>query len=209
MQEPTMNFLMSKFYRRVIPMKIKRNFSNPTVNLAVTGLMAACVFVATYFFNIKIPVGGTDKTMIGFANVFCILSGLLLGPVSGGLAAGIGSCLFDILGGWASSAPVTLVTKFLMAFLCGLIAWGGDGTAKKLSRVIVAAVTGSLSYCALYLLYSWAKLALVGSAWQAIQIQLAVKAPATFINAVFADVIGIPLFYALRGALKRSGLAYR
>lgn len=190
-------------------MKIKRSFSNPTVNLAVTGLMAASVFVATYFFNIKIPVGGTDKTMIGFANVFCILSGLLLGPVSGGLAAGIGSCLFDLLGGWASSAPVTLITKFAMAFLCGLIAWGGDGTAKKLPRVIVAAVTGSLSYCALYLLYSWAKLALIGSAWQVIQIQLAVKIPASLINAVVADVIGIPLFFVLRGALKRSGLAFR
>lgn len=175
----------------------------------MTGLMAAMVFVATYFLNIKIPVGGIDKTMIGFANVFCILSGLLLGPVSGGLAAGIGSCLFDLLGGWASSAPVTLITKFAMAFLCGLIAWAGDGTAKKLPRVIVAAVTGSLSYCALYLLYSWAKLALMGSEWQAIQIQLAVKIPATLINAVVADVMGIPLFYALRNALKRSDLAFR
>lgn len=190
-------------------MKIKRTFSNPTVNLATVGLMAACVFAATYFLNIKIPVGGTDKTMIGFANVFCILSGLLLGPIPGGLAAGIGSCLFDLLGGWATSAPVTLITKFAMAFLCGLIAWGGDGTAKRLSRVIAGAVTGSLAYCVLYLTYSWIKMALIGSAWQVIQIQLAVKLPATLINAVVADVIGIPLFYALRSALKRSGLAFR
>ena len=38
-----------------------------TINLAVTGLMGALVFVATYFFKIEIPVGG-DRTMIGFAN---------------------------------------------------------------------------------------------------------------------------------------------
>jgi uncharacterized membrane protein len=190
-------------------MKINCGSKDTTVNLAVTGLMAALVFVATYFLNVKIPVAGTDKTMIGFANVFCILSGLLLGPLYGGLAAGIGSCLFDLLGGWASSAPVTLVTKFAMAFLCGLIAWGGDGTAKRLARVVAGAVVGSLSYCAMYLFYSWAKMAVIGSAWGAIRIQLAAKIPATLINAVLADVIGIPLFYALRGALKRNGLAFR
>ena len=52
---------------------------NTTVNLAVTGLMGALVFVATFFLKIEIPVGG-DRTMIGFANVFCVLSGLILGP---------------------------------------------------------------------------------------------------------------------------------
>ncbi|HAH79434.1 MAG TPA: hypothetical protein DCL64_07980, partial [Ruminococcaceae bacterium] len=62
-------------------MKINCGSKDTTVNLAVTGLMAALVFVATYFLNVKIPVAGTDKTMIGFANVFCILSGLLLGPL--------------------------------------------------------------------------------------------------------------------------------
>lgn len=184
-------------------MKTKTFSQNPTVNLSVTGLMAALVFVATYFFKVQIPVG-TDKTMIGFGNVFCILSGLLLGPVYGGLAAGVGSGLFDLMGGWASSAPVTLVTKFAMAFICGVIAWGGDGTARRLSRVIVGAVAGSLSYCVLYILYSWAKLALVGSARGAIQLQLAVKLPVTLTNAVIADVIAIPLFLALRSALKRN-----
>lgn len=189
-------------------MKRNSNSQNTTVNLAMTGLMAALVLVATMFFKVQIPVGG-DKTMLGFANVFCILSGLLLGPVYGGIAAGVGSCLFDLLGGWASSAPVTLVTKFAMAFICGVIVWGGDKTARKLSRVIVGSVAGSLSYCLLYIGYSWAKLALVGSAWQAIQIQLAVKIPVTLINAVIADVIAIPLFYAVRRALERSGLHVR
>lgn len=188
-------------------MKIKCGSKSLTVNLAVTGLMAALVFIATYFFNIKIPVAGTDRTMIGFANVFCILSGLLLGPVYGGAAAGLGSCLFDLLGGWASSAPVTLITKFAMAFFCGWIAWGGDGKAEKLPRVITGAVVGSLSYCAMYIFYSWAKMALIGQRWQVIQIYLAAKIPATLINAVLADVIGIPLYYAVHKALRQSHLA--
>lgn len=53
-------------------MKLNLNERNTSVNLALTGLMAALVLVATMFFKVEIPVG-TDKTMIGFANVFCIL----------------------------------------------------------------------------------------------------------------------------------------
>ena len=176
---------------------------NKTVNLALAGLMGALVFVATQFFKVEIPVAG-DRTMIGFANVFCILSGLLLGPVYGGLAAGLGSALFDLVGGWASSAPVTLVTKFAMAWICGLIAWGGDKSGRKLSRVIIGAVTGSLSYCALYLSYSALKEIMLGSAAKAVQIILLTKLGATLTNAVIADVIAIPLYFALRRALARS-----
>lgn len=176
---------------------------NATVNLALAGLMAALVFVATMFFKVEIVVAG-EKTMIGFANVFCILSGLLLGPLYGGLAAGIGSALFDLLGGWASSAPVTLVTKFAMAFLCGLIAWGGDKSGKKPSRVIVGAVSGSLFYCVLYLGYSWLREVLLGSAAYAVQAVMLMKLGATLTNAVLADVIAVPLYFAVRRALSRN-----
>ena len=58
-------------------MKLNLNERNTSVNLALTGLMAALVLVATMFFKVEIPVG-TDKTMIGFANVFFILPGRLL-----------------------------------------------------------------------------------------------------------------------------------
>ena len=194
-------------------MKVNVLSKNHTINLAVTGLMGALVFVATYFFKIEIPVGG-DRTMIGFANVFCILSGMLLGPVYGGCAAGFGSFLFDIVGGWFSSSPVTLVTKFLMAFVCGLIVHGGkkESPAPKkhddptLVRLIVGAVVGSLTYCALYLTYSVIKEVAAGSSVDAAMIVLYTKAGATLLNAVVADVIAVPLYWALRRALKTSGL---
>jgi uncharacterized membrane protein len=178
------------------------NRKNTPVTIALTGLMGALVLVGTYL-NIPIPVLG-DKTMIGLGNVFCILSGLLLGPVYGGAAAGIGSFLFDLVGGWASSAPFTLVSKFLMAFICGIIAYGGDKTAKSLKRLILAAVVGSLSYCALYLGYSYVKELLLGSAVQAINMKIATKAVATLTNAVIADAVSIPLFLAIRKALERN-----
>lgn len=186
-------------------MKLNSNKRNTTVNLTLTGLMGALVFLATMFFKVQI-VAGTDKTMIGFENVFCILSGLLLGPVYGGLASGIGSFLFDLVSGWASSAPVTLITKFLMAFICGVIAYGGDHKAKKLVRIIAAAVVGSLSYCVLYLGYSYAKLIFLGSTGEAANVVILTKLTATLTNAVIADTIGVPLYFAVRAALERSHL---
>lgn len=186
-------------------MNFNRSKRGTTVNLALTGLMAALVLVATMFFKVQIPVG-PDKTMIGFANVFCILAGLLLGPVYGGLAAGIGSCIFDLIGGWADSAPTTLLFKFMMAFVCGLIAWGGDKTAQKLSRVVTGAVSGSLVYCVLYLGYSALKLILLGSAPEAAMIAMTTKLGATLTNAIIADVIAVPFFFAIRKALDRAHL---
>ncbi|MFR2561709.1 MAG: ECF transporter S component [Anaeromassilibacillus sp.] len=184
-------------------MKLNLNERNTSVNLALTGLMAALVLVATMFFKVEIPVG-TGKTMIGFANVFCILSGLLLGPVYGGLAAGIGSCIFDLMGGWADSAPTTLIFKFMMAFVCGLIAWGGDRTARALPRD--CGCSGSLCYCVLYLGYSFLKLILVGSAPEAAAIAMVTKLAATLTNAIVADVIAVPFFFAIRKALERAHL---
>ena len=131
-----------------------------------------------------------------------------------GCAAGFGSFLFDIVGGWFSSSPVTLVTKFLMAFVCGLIVHGGkkESPAPKkhdvptLVRLIVGAVVGSLTYCALYLTYSVIKEVAAGSSVDAAMIVLYTKAGATLLNAVVADVIAVPLYWALRRALKTSGL---
>lgn len=182
-----------------------KNKNNTIVNLALTGLMGALVYVATMFFKVEIPVGA-DRTMIGFANVFCVLSGLSLGPAYGGLAAGLGSFLFDLTGGWFSSAGVTLITKGLMAVICGLIAWGGKQENPKFSRLAVAAVTGSLAYCVMYLGYSFFKLVVAGSAPEAAAIAMMTKAGATLLNAVVADVIAVPLFMTLRTALQRNHL---
>ncbi len=182
-----------------------RTKNSTVVNLALTGLMGALVYVATMFFKVEIPVGA-DRTMIGFANVFCVLSGLILGPFYGGLAAGLGSFLFDLTGGWFSSAGVTLITKGLMAVICGLIAWSGKKEQASVSRLITAAVSGSLAYCVMYLGYSFFKLVVAGSAPEAAAIAMLTKAGATFTNAIVADVIAVPLFLTIRAALQRNHL---
>ena len=95
------------------------------------GLMAAVVFVVTMFLSIRIPTP-TGTTMIKLANAFVLLCGLLLGPVRGGLAAGIGSMIFDLMTPeYAPEAWITFLRFFLMAWLCGVIAYAGAAARKE------------------------------------------------------------------------------
>ncbi|MEG1027997.1 MAG: ECF transporter S component, partial [Oscillospiraceae bacterium] len=63
-------------------------------DVVLVGVMAAIVFVLTYFIKIDIPTP-VGPTMLKVANGFCLLAGILLGGLKGGLAAGLGSMLYD------------------------------------------------------------------------------------------------------------------
>ncbi len=80
------------------------------------GVMAALCAVGTML--IQIPTGG-GYVHIGDSMV--LLSGILLGPVGGAIAAGFGSGLADVLSGYGVYAPFTLVIKGLMAMASGLV----------------------------------------------------------------------------------------
>lgn len=171
--------------------------------LVFTGMMAALVFAATYL-KIDIPLPG-GKTMVSLGNSMCILSGLLLGPVYGGLSAGIGSFCFDLTDAlFIAESPITFLFKFIMGFVCGLISKGGRQKKVRLSRYLVAAVSGSVAYMILYLLKSFVRELLNGSAIQAALAIVGTKSIASAANAVMAVAIAVPLFLALRQALKSS-----
>lgn len=182
--------------------KQKRNFT--IYQIAFTALMAALVFVSTQF-NIKIPLGVGVTSMISFGNIFCILSGLLLGPVFGGLSAGIGSCFFDLLDPvFMTSAPFTLVFKFLMAFVCGKIAYGGSRAADSVKRNIAASIAGLLTYMVLHLGKTFITNALLGSELIPNLTTVAYSALPSTINAVIATIVAVPLAAAIRLALKKA-----
>ena len=61
------------------------------------------------------------KTAIHVGNAMCLLSSLLLGPVPGALAAGIGSALVDLTDPvWATEFWMTFINKAAMALTAGL-----------------------------------------------------------------------------------------
>ena len=65
-----------------------RNSNALVTKIVFSGVMAAIVCVITIF---RIPLG---QSKVHFANSMCLLAGLLLGPVWGGTAAGLGSAIF-------------------------------------------------------------------------------------------------------------------
>lgn len=81
--------------------------------MALGGVMAALVFVMTYFPKVPVPITG-GYIHLGDGMIF--LAAMLLGPVSIASAA-IGSALFDPIGGYMAYVLPTFIIKGLMAFV--------------------------------------------------------------------------------------------
>ena len=92
--------------------------NNNLKRLVLAALFAALACVATM--SIRIPTPGTNG-YIHPGDAIVILSGVILGPVWGFLAGGIGSALSDLIGGYFMYVPVTFVIKGLIALIAGLI----------------------------------------------------------------------------------------
>lgn len=177
-----------------------------TRQITQIALMAALVFVGTYI-GIRIPVGGTE-TMLHFGNVFCLLGGLLFGGIPGGLAAGIGSGLFDLLGGFAAESWITFINKFLMAFIAGsLMTYGKAKINNNLVRASVSAICGSLTYTILYTIKNIIESRFVqGLPWEGVWGVIAVKLPVSLTNGVVAVIVSVIIYMAIKPILEKSHL---
>lgn len=179
-------------------------------DLVVVGLMAAMVFVCTAFLKIGPIPTPAGPTQLKTGNAVCLLAGLLFGGWRGGLAAGIGSAIFDLTEpAFAPSAPFTLVFFFLMGFVCGVVSHLGGRDGKDYKWNILAAAAGSGTYLVLHLGKSVITLVLAGSDLGAALAACGVKFITSGINAVFAVVVASALAPVLRKALEQSGVYRR
>lgn len=170
------------------------------------GVMAAIVCVITFF---RFPLLGSK---VHFANAMCLLSGLLLGGVPGGIAAGLGSFLYDALfGGYdIIQCLITFVSKFAMAFVCAKIANVKIDREAKPVRIVIASVIGALSYVALYMLKTFIfGMWINGLGLDGTLVKMGTKIVGSLINALFASVAGPIVFLALKPALRHAGLLER
>ena len=177
------------------------------LRLCVAAVMAVLVLVASDL-QIQIPsVLGMNRFHLG--NSMCALSGLLLGPWWGGLAAGIGSALFDLTNpAYVMDAPITFLTKGIY----GLVAGGmyvrlfrrGGGYAARLASTATAAVTYLVLYLAKKFFLDGMVLAGLNAtaAWAAV----IEAAPSSLFNAVVAVAIAPLLGAAVQRALKAAHL---
>lgn len=180
--------------------RIKKKIS--AKEIAAVGIMAAEVYVASAFLQIPIPTA-IGSTRLHMGNVLCLLSGMVLSPVQGGLAAGLGSMLFDLTSpAYVTSAPFTFAFKFAMAWISGRIACGSKGSVRR--RYFTGAIAGALSYVVLYLAKNFIEYYFVlKMPLEGVLLAISQKGTAATVNGVAAVVIAVPLGLALRPALSR------
>jgi uncharacterized membrane protein len=123
---------------------------NKIIKLVAAALMAAMTCVSTIIIAVPSPAGGFIHPGDGFV----ILSGIILGPFFGGLAAGIGSMLADIILGFTTYAAATLIIKFL-ASIIGVFVFRLLHKNKNLNilPVLLAGVFGGLTVTVGYFLF--------------------------------------------------------
>ena len=170
--------------------------------IVFVGMMAAVIFVLTMFVRIEIPTP-TGYTNLKIANGFCLAAGMLFGGVWGGLAAGVGSMLFDVFDPkYIASAPFTFAFFFIMAFVCGVIANSGGKKGLNMPRNILAAFCGALSYWVLYISKSVITLMLAGSEFIPALAATAPKMVTSGINVFTGVIVACVIIRPLQKALK-------
>lgn len=117
---------------------MKTSFKTKT--MIYSALFAALTCVATM--SLHIPTPGTGG-YIHPGDALVILSGILLGPSYGALAAGLGSALADLLTGYFIYVPITFFIKALIAVVCAFVY---HQLLKKLKSIFIKiTITGCFS----------------------------------------------------------------
>ena len=159
-------------------------------HIAFVGVMAALVFVSNY---ISVPVA---SSRLHVANAVCLLAGMLFGGVKGGLAAAIGSALFDLtFPAYVAEAWITFINKGAMALVAGLIVRSVPEPSRL--RLILGGAAGAALYIALYLLKSYFQIRYVTPVpVETIGPLLLEKLAASSVNGIFAVIVA-PLLYTV------------
>lgn len=151
--------------------------------MVTAAVMAALTFAATMVIRIPAPTGG----YVHPGDALVLLCGWLLGPWWGGAAAGIGSMLVDLLSGYSTFVPGTLVVKFLVAVAAALIA---KALGYRHCGYVIGAVVGEAIMVGGYFAY------------EAVVLRLGIGAAAGVVANAVQGVTGVAIGLALLGLLK-------
>lgn len=127
-------------------------YSKKTKKLVIAALMAAMTCIATMIIQFPSPVG-----YIHIGDGIVLVSGMILGPIYGGAAAGIGSMLADLLSGYTSFALATFIIKALAAitahYIYQLLSRHFNNKKNRIISVIVASVCGGIIVTSGYFIF--------------------------------------------------------
>ena len=151
-----------------------------TKKLVISALMAALTCVATMIIKIPSPLKG----YLNLGDCIVLVSGWMLSPVYGFLAAGIGSALADVISGYMTYVPATFVIKGLMAVIAF---YGFKLLHKKSGNLPARIVSGVVAEVVMVLGYFVFEGFLYGF------VPSAVNIPANSVQGIAGLVIGVAL----------------
>lgn len=124
--------------------------TDKNIKLVTASLMAAMTCITTMVIAVPSPSGGYAHPGDGFV----MLCGIILGPLYGGLAAGIGSMLADLLLGYSSYALATFLIKCLAAVISASVyRLLHHKLTKHFLPVLIGGILGGAVVTGGYLLY--------------------------------------------------------
>lgn len=179
-----------------------------TRKIVFVALMAALTTVGSAI-RIQLPLSIAGTTAFHLGNIFCALSGILLGPWLGGLAAGMGSAIYDMFNpAYIDEAWITFIMKGAYGLASGLIIRIGGEKNWGYVKTILATLAGAITYAVLYLAksYFYGGLFKQGLTPDAAWLVVIEKLPATIFNAAVAIIFAPILATAIRTALKKNHL---
>ena len=178
-----------------------------TTRKIVFAAMMAALTAAGSALRITMPLSIAGTTSFHLGNIMCALSGILLGPGLGGLAAGMGSAMYDMFNpAYIDEAWLTFLMKGVYGFASGMVIRISRKEPAYLNSTL-AALAGAFCYAALYLIKSYYKAIWIqGVAANAAWIVVVDKLPATIFNGAVAVIFAPVLAITISKALKKNHL---
>ncbi len=151
-----------------------------TGKIVVASMLAALCCVATMIIKIPSPLKG----YINLGDCVVLLSGWLLSPAYGFVAAGIGSALADIFSGYMVYAPATFVIKGSMASIAHFCFRGMHSKLGNTPSRIIGGVLAEIIMVLGYFIFEGCMYGFLPSA---------VNVPANSVQGIAGIIIGLML----------------
>jgi uncharacterized membrane protein len=120
-------------------MRNETNAFPATIRIATVGIITA--LTTAIGFVVQFPIPAT-KGVFTLADMVIFFAAFTLGPVSGGLAGGLGAALFDLLSGYAQYAPASFLIHGLEGLVAGLIAMSVRGRGMSILLWVLGGLAG-------------------------------------------------------------------
>jgi len=173
------------------------------------GILAALSYVCFALIQFRITLPGGDATSVHLGNMVPVLGALLFGGLIGGLGGAIGMTIGDLFDPiYVIYAPKTFFLKLCIGLIAGAVAHRvfhleQQTDRKKLTRGAAWSAAAGLGFNAVFdpVIGYFYKLLILGR--PAAEITLAWNVFASVTNAVISVLVAVPLYLALRPALRQ------